>query len=353
MMCALILAILERKSVNFHELAGELNDAAKEESNLRRIQSFFSEFDMPYFLFARLMLNFVPNLRLDISIDRTNWQFGEVDFNILTLTIGYRGVGIPILYEMLDKKGNSDQAERQDLLGKFIELFGAKRIGSLCADREFVDDNWFKYLIDNNIPFFIRLKKNHRITLGGINYHAGTLCEIFHKLKKMQVANVVFHGMEGLALGLKKLPAGNRCEGSEEDYLVVISNQPDKDSLEEYRKRWSIEVFFQSIKKRGVDIEQTHPTDPERLKKLFTLVSVGFVLCLHTGIHHDESVNSIEIKNHGYKQNSFARVGMNKVRKAIKRLKVDLSPLKTILDRIFDQLLKISTALGLLNKIIT
>jgi Transposase DDE domain len=353
MLCAIILAILERKSVKFTDLSEELNEDVQDSSNMRRIQSFFSDFDFQYFPFARLMLSFVPNLRLDLSIDRTNWKFGEVDFNVLTLTVRFKGVGIPILFEMLDKKGNSNQTERQDLLDKFIVLFGVKRINSLCADREFVGDNWFKYLIDNNIPFYIRLKKNQRITLGGIHYHVETLCNICQKRKKTQIDKVEYHGMTNLVLGLKKLSPGNRCSGSDEDYLAVISNKTDKKPLQEYRKRWSIEAFFQSIKKRGVDIEQTHLTDPSRLKKLFALVSLAFAMSLCIGVRHNESVKSIEIKNHGYKQNSFANVGMTKIRKAIKQVKTDYSILKNILNYIFDKLSKISFTFGLSEKIIT
>jgi hypothetical protein len=241
MMCALILAILERKSVKFPELAEELNEAAKDESNLRRIQTFFADFDFDYYAFSRLMLSFVPHLRLDVSIDRTNWQFGAVDFNILTLTVGYKGIGLPILFEMLDKKGNSNQKERKNLLDQFLDLFGSNRIGSLCADREFVGDEWFKYLIDNQIPFYVRLRKSTRIDLFGILYRVDTLSEICRRNKQVYVRNVQINGIGGLLLGLKKLPAGNKNKDAQEDYLAIITNQTDKKPLQEYRKRWSIE----------------------------------------------------------------------------------------------------------------
>ena len=353
MLCALILAILERKSVKFTELAEELNGEAKDESNMRRIQAFFADFDFQYYAFSRLMLSFVPHLRLDLSIDRTNWQFGEVDFNMLTLTVRYKGVGLPILFEMLDKKGNSNEEERKNLLDQFIDLFGANRIGSLCADREFVENEWFKYLIDNQIPFYIRLRKSIRVSLSGILYRVDTLAEICHKRKKACIGNVEINGMGGLLIGLKKLPAGNKNKDAQEDYLAVITNQPDKKPLREYRKRWSIEVFFQSIKKRGADIEQTHLTDTERLKKLFALVSLAFALCLHTGIRHDECVKSIEVKNHGYKQNSFFKVGLRKINKAIKSLKTDLFALKSIIHNIFEHLFRVASTLNLFEKIIT
>jgi hypothetical protein len=69
------------------------------------------------------MLSFVPYLHLDISIERINWQFEKVDFNILTLTVRYKGGGLPILFEMLDKKGNSNKV----YIGN-VEINGMRRL---------------------------------------------------------------------------------------------------------------------------------------------------------------------------------------------------------------------------------
>jgi hypothetical protein len=40
-MSGFVLSMIKNKSVKFPEIAGDLNEAAKGESNLRRIQSFF------------------------------------------------------------------------------------------------------------------------------------------------------------------------------------------------------------------------------------------------------------------------------------------------------------------------
>ncbi len=52
-----------------------------------------------------------PTLR-----ERTEWKFGSKIFNILTLGIVHQGVAFPLLWWMLDKKGNSHTQERVDLL---------------------------------------------------------------------------------------------------------------------------------------------------------------------------------------------------------------------------------------------
>ncbi len=49
-------------------------------------------------------------------------MFGSKDIKVFALTIYYKGTSIPILFEMLDKKGNSNQQERIDLLLIFKQL---------------------------------------------------------------------------------------------------------------------------------------------------------------------------------------------------------------------------------------
>lgn len=58
-----------------------------------------------------------------LSVDRTQWQFGRKVFNVLTLGIVHEEVAFPLLWWMLEKKGNSNTKERVDLLSEFIELF--------------------------------------------------------------------------------------------------------------------------------------------------------------------------------------------------------------------------------------
>lgn len=349
---AFVMGMLEKKSVKFSDIAEVLNDEAKESSNHRRIQTFFAEYELDYLAIARLLLSFVPHRKVDISIDRTNWKFGDTDINILCLTLNFKGVGIPILFELLDKKGNSNQVERIELMDKFRTLFPTERIGSLTGDREFIGDNWYKYLIVNKIPFYLRLPKSHRITLNGIHYRIDNIINAYVNRGEKHLSNIEEHGIEGLHLGLRKLYANGKTRLTD-DYLAVLTNQAHINALEVYKKRWSIEVFFQSIKKRGFDIEQTHLDEDFKLKKLFAFVALAFVISVTVGFKHDETVKSIEIKNHGYKQFSFFRAGLDKISKAIKRRFFDKQLITDILHAVFRQVAKISAAWNLDKKIIT
>jgi hypothetical protein len=48
------------------------------------------------------------------------------------------GVGLPIIWTMLDKRGNSNQEERKLLIIRYIRLFGLDSIDCIIADREFI-----------------------------------------------------------------------------------------------------------------------------------------------------------------------------------------------------------------------
>ena len=79
---------------------------------------------MNYDLIARIMINFLPAEPLVVSIDRTNWKYGAVDINIFMLCAHYKGIGVPILWTLLLKKGNSNTLERITVLHNFVPFFG-------------------------------------------------------------------------------------------------------------------------------------------------------------------------------------------------------------------------------------
>lgn len=306
MIFALIMSLIETRSVQFTELATKLNAAAQDESNLRRIQAFFADYTLDYRLVACVLMSGVQTHKCRISIDRTNWQFGSTAINILTLTVYSQGVGLPVFFELLDKEGNSNAQERIDLLGEFVALFGKDRILSLTADREFVGHKWFKWLVDNQIPFAIRFPQSHHLTLrnGEVFAPAALLTDQTERYFERVLVDGVW-----VNVALKKLVT---------DYLLVVGNWPPKKLFKQYRYRWSIECFFQSLKKRGFRLEETHLTELSRLKKLMGLVSMGFVFCWQVGCYQHRQRSPISLKNHGYKSNSFFRKGLNLLRRACK-----------------------------------
>ena len=75
--------------------------------------------------------------RLKILIDRTEWKFGETWVNILTLSVAYKQVAIPIFWEVGNHKGNATAVGDVGMIQRFVEEFGVERIKRVYADREF------------------------------------------------------------------------------------------------------------------------------------------------------------------------------------------------------------------------
>lgn len=152
-------------------------------------------------------------------------------------------ISLPLIFVDLDKDGNSNTAERLDLLKDFDEVFGFERINSLIADREFVGNKWFKTLNKNRIPYFIRVKQNTLLPWGDKPIQVG---ELFNHLKGYQT-RLIEKEMYGSVVSF----SGTHSLSGE--LVIVITNQSLTASqiLAQYLKRWSIEELFRKLKPQG------------------------------------------------------------------------------------------------------
>ena len=96
------------------------------------------------------MLALLPRkVKLRLTIDRTEWDFGKYQVNILMVLVGYGDLQLPLYWELLDNKsGNSNSGDRIDLLEKCFATVDTKRIGLVIDDRELVSKKWIKYFKD-------------------------------------------------------------------------------------------------------------------------------------------------------------------------------------------------------------
>ena len=99
------------------------------DSNFRRIQRFMSEVDLPMKLISKLIFSLLPEKEnLILVMDRTNLKLGNNNINILMLGVSYKNVAFPLMFKMLDKRGNSNTNERIELIEYFIDCFGTQCI---------------------------------------------------------------------------------------------------------------------------------------------------------------------------------------------------------------------------------
>lgn len=157
-LCHIILALIECRNVIFYEISLHIKNNTQVSSTLRRIQRFFAEVCFDEQALAKFLLSFLPEKKLILCIDRTYWKIGTKPCNILMITAYFNGIGLPLYWKLLPKdRGNSATWERIDLMQKCIDLVGLARIKCLIADREFIGNQWFKWLKKEKIAFCIRL----------------------------------------------------------------------------------------------------------------------------------------------------------------------------------------------------
>ena len=106
------------------------------------------------------------------------------------------------------------------------------------------------------------------------------------------------------------------------DLLYLIGTSKPSELRKVYRKRWTIEVFFQALKARGFYMERSCLKSIEKYRKLFALVSIAYTICWAVGIE-DGRVNPVKVKKHGYPQFSVFRRGLNLMRAFFKNKIID------------------------------
>jgi hypothetical protein len=299
-----LVALMRVRTVNFCELAKGFMGTAQTESNQKRLHRFFRDFQLDYREIARLVAGLmeIPQPWV-LSIDRTNWQFGSCVFNILMLGVVHQGVAFPLVWTMLDKKGNSNHNERIALIEEFREIFPEVEVDCITADREFIGEDWFSYLLNQvSMPFRIRIR------------HSDLLFDGRHRLN----SKVVF---SHLAVGEQQvLKRRRRVWGhwvyvsalrlKDNDLLVVVTRHRPKSAIADYGKRWGIETLFGCLKTRDFCLESTHLSDPERLQRMVALLTIALCWAFRTGEWLTQS-QPITIKNHGRKSKSIFRVGLD------------------------------------------
>lgn len=321
----LIIGVLVARSVNLSHLASQCDSAAQVASSYRRLQRFFQ--------FVRLEGDWlapavVRLLKLKgpwtLCLDRTNWRIGRREVNILMLAIATRRYRIPLMWQILDKAGSSNQDERMALMERYVALFGAGSIAWLLADREFIGGRWLEFLMENKIFFAIRVKENSLVQLrDGRCYQLKSLLRRPYGFRLLHSQPARLQAMDPdlgfpLELAAKRLPPrkGARKNGDQGELLIVATNARGKSALEAYRRRWQIECLFADSKTRGLNMEDTRLTQPAKLDNLLVVVTLAMAWA-YACAAAVKGRATIERKSHGYRAKSWFRLGFDQLRKWI------------------------------------
>ena len=125
-----VAALLKVRSSNLVKVANAVETEAESSSVYRQIQRFLDNENRVVIDYLKLMK---LSGKLKILIDRTEWKFGATWINILTLSVAYKNVVIPIFWEVVNHKGNAKGSEHIAIIKKFTAEFGTERIERIYA----------------------------------------------------------------------------------------------------------------------------------------------------------------------------------------------------------------------------
>jgi len=305
-LCKILFGLLIVRTVNLSALATTFGQVAAYKSHYRRLQRFFKEVSLPDYLIAHTCLRwFKPQGKVCLAIDRTNWQFGQQPINVLMLSVLIDGIAIPLIWDILPKKGNSNTHERIVLIRRFLKQFPELEIEALLMDREFIGQDWLSWLDAQAIPFIVRVKKNLKV--------------LSNKNRPIHLSTCFpTTGRQGRCLNKKRslfgLPlwvSGKKLEDG--SHLLTVSNRHRKTALSLYRKRWAIETLFGNLKTRGFRLEDTHMANPQKIKTLVGILSLAYVWAFQSGkwAKQKEPINT---KSHGRHEKSIFALGLQSMR---------------------------------------
>jgi len=279
-----VFALTLCRSVNLVHLASHSKSLAKVDSHHRRLQRFLSEWKMPRAALTQLIISKIPRPKNGyiLSIDRTNWQFGQTHINILTIGVIIDKIAVPLVWRTLpqaSKRGNSNTLHRINLMSELLEVLPTEQINFIAMDREFHGKKWLKWLELKQLTFVLRLKANTLVNGKAIRDY---------KRSPRELQSV--WGMK-LYVGLKQINSQRTNE------LYVVSNRfKSVKALNAYKKRWGIEVVFGHFKKKGLNLEDTHLREADKIDRLIAICTLSFFYSFGWGmILKKQSPNSKKI----------------------------------------------------------
>lgn len=321
LICRLMGALIQTRSVNLKKLAAALSGTAQIDSHYRRLQRFFSS-DLSPKAFTDLIVHRLirPGKSVFLTLDRTHWKYGETHQNLLCLGLLHKRVSIPIETCSLGKAGNSSTSERKQLLKR---AFAYLPIAHCCllADREFISREWFQFLLRQRLDFVIRLRSNHWIEkANGDRIHLEYSTRRQKKNTTRIYENALLYGRVRLHIVCHRPAKGPR--------LFLVTNRDQVQQVVTlYKQRWSIETAFGFLKSKGFDLETTRLKKPERMQRLMGVLS----LCLLWGLLVGQGLQqqkATPIKKHGQRAISLFRRGLDQLQHLLANAEEKYQPLQ-------------------------
>lgn len=327
-LCHLIIGLLAVNDVNLTKIAKSFCSKTLAASSYKRSQRFLKGLSFSSCCLWKLIEScFGLQGKLHLSLDRTNWKFGKLNINILTLAVCYRGIAVPFVWLILPKQGNSSWQERCEVLRQLISVISKDRIASVLGDREFVGKEWLQALVYLGLPFVMRTRENITISNAkGIMLPASLL------FRGVKVGKYVSIPRTRKVMGCELYVVATRLATGE--LLILLTDQQPELAFDRYRLRWNIETLFSALKKRGFNFENTHLTHKDRISNLLFVMTIALIMGIRQGEFLEADAPS-KIKKHGYVAVALFKRGLEHLGKLIFSLPINKTALRRAISAIF------------------
>lgn len=305
----MIIALCKVQTVCFEKLALGFESESQSSSSLRRIQRFMASYVLNTNLIANMIFKLLPHEPpYVLTMDRTNWKFGQTNINILVVGIVYQGLAFPLVYTFMPKRGNSSTQERIDLINRYIHLFGKHTIKELLGDREFVGEQWLEYLNKERICYHLRIRNNFWV-VDPRKQKRIKVNHLFNRLsinESYSIRKIYYVNNQLCYLSASRV----KNKKGKPELQVIISFSKPETAIESYKQRWQIETAFRALKSSGFNITDTHLTDIRRIEKLLAIVLIAFLWAYKTGIYIHRKIKKIRMLKHGNRAKSIVKYGL-------------------------------------------
>lgn len=196
-----------------------------------------------------------------------------------------------------------------DYMERFIRLLERDSIKYLVADREFIGNEWFKWLNDNAIQYHIRIRDNFWVE----DPRTG------RKIRAQHIFANLKHGEERILYRIYRVCgelcylAGAVIKGKtwKHEPQILVSFCRSEEALVDYKERWTIETMFKGLNSSGFNIEDTQMVHINRIEQLFGVVIIAYTWAYLVGIATNLKVKAIRTLNNGRRTISLVKYGLN------------------------------------------
>ena len=214
-----------------------------------------------------------------VAIDRTQWR----ERNVFMVSLVWGHHALPLYWDVLPQRGNSDLKTQKRLLKAVLPLFKNYPV-LVLGDREFHSPKLAAWLDAKGFAFVLRQKKDlHFRAPGETEYQVVKDLDIRPGMRQFYPAVAC---NKGDGLGPFNLAVywqrRYRGQGPKAPWYILTNLSDVKQVMAIYRCRWGIEQLFKDCKTGGYNLEDTRVNN-QRFLALVLLIALAYTLATFHG----------------------------------------------------------------------